>query len=131
MLKDKLRETRLLCGFSQKQVADVLKIHRSTYSYYELGTTEPSLENICTLAKLFNVSIYELLEIEPTGELSVADPGYDDGFEYLNADGVQRTGDLTRDEKKLILLFRLMTASQRKELLEVMCDPGGDGDEEK
>ena len=116
-LKDKLRETRLLCGFSQKQVADVLKIHRSTYSYYELGTTEPSLDNLCVLAKLFNISLNELLGIE-TESLSLGDPGIEDEF------GTLRTGDLTRDEKTLIMYFRLMTASQRKELLNVMCNPG-------
>ena len=88
-----------------------------TYSYYELGTTEPSLDNLCVLAKLFNISLNELLGIE-TESLSLGDPGIEDEF------GTLRTGDLTRDEKTLIMYFRLMTASQRKELLNVMCNPG-------
>ena len=130
MIKDKLKEYRTLCGFSQKQVADALKVHRSTYSYYELGKTEPSLDNIRMLAQLFSVSLYDLLEMDRTGAVMVGDPGYDDEFEYLNADNIQRVGDLTRDEKKLIMRFRLMTESQRGELLDLMCGIDDDSEEE-
>ena len=51
MLKQKLKEYRIKCGFSQQQVADVLNMHRSTYSYYESGKTEPSMENIRLLVR--------------------------------------------------------------------------------
>ncbi len=123
MLKEKLKEYRKLCGYSQQHVADVLKIHRSTYSYYELGVTEPSVENIRILATVFGVSLDALLEVEPlryTDE--VADGGYDDEFEYLKPT-VNRVGELTRDEKKLIMHFRLLTERQRKDMLLAMTGP--------
>lgn len=131
MLKDRLKENRERCGYSQQQVADVLNMHRSTYSYYESGKTEPSLENICVLARIFGVSLDALMEMDygPSGALALGDPGYDDEFAYLREDGVNRVGDLTRDEKTLIMRFRLMTARQRRELLEVMAAPVGEKEE--
>ncbi|MBE6760463.1 MAG: helix-turn-helix domain-containing protein [Ruminococcaceae bacterium] len=131
MLKDRLKEHRERCGYSQQQVADVLNVHRSTYSYYESGKTEPSLENICVLARIFGVSLDALMEMNygPSGALALGDPGYDDEFAYLREDGVNRMSDLTRDEKTLIMRFRLMTAKQRKELLDVMVVSGGEKEE--
>ena len=140
MLKDRLKEHRERCGYSQQQVADVLNVHRSTYSYYESGKTEPSLENICILARIFGVSLDTLLEMDydcdfsmkcndSSEVLNVADLGYDDEFAYLREDGVNRMSDLTRDEKTLIMHFRLMTAKQRKELLDVMVVSGGEKEE--
>lgn len=132
MLKIKLKEYRIKCGFSQQQVADVLNMHRSTYSYYESGKTEPSLENIRLLARMFGVSLDELLEMEGSvaTAIGVGDRGYDDEFAYLREESVNRVGDLTRDEKTLILRFRLMTDKQRRELLQVLRNPGGDEPEE-
>ena len=131
MLKDKLKECRLQCDLSQQKVAEMLNMHRSTYSYYELGKTEPSLDNIRTLARIFNVSLNELLEVEyiPSAHHGMADPGYEEEFERAAGDKVNRMGDLTRDEKTLILRFRLMTGKQRKELLQALSDPGSEDTE--
>ena len=40
-LATKLKRYRLQVGFTQKNVAEVLNISRSTYTYYELGKTSP------------------------------------------------------------------------------------------
>ena len=129
MLKDKLKECRLRCGFSQQQIGDVLNTHRSTYSFYESGKTEPSVENLRLLAMIFGVSLDELLEMEPrkTADAGLSDGGYDPEFAYLKEDSVNRVKDLTRDEKTLIMRFRIMTDRQRKELLELLKNPGGEG----
>ena len=36
-----LRKLRLKAGYSQKNVADLLNVSRSTYTYYETGKTSP------------------------------------------------------------------------------------------
>lgn len=128
MLKDKLKEYRLRCGFSQQQVGDVLNMHRSTYSFYESGKTEPSVDNLRLLAMMFGVSLDELLELElrGVGETGLSDGGYDRDFAYLKEDSVNRVKDLTRDEKTLIMRFRIMTDKQRRELLELLKNPGGE-----
>ncbi len=116
MLKDKLKECRLLCGLSQQQVADLLNVHRSTYSYYELGTTEPSLDNLRRLSQMFHVSLYELLELEPPNHgFVVTDPG-------LPGSETMRIGDLSKEEKMLVLRYRLLTQSQQQELLHTMLN---------
>ena len=58
---DRLRAARENAGFTQQQVADVIHVHRSTYSYYELGVSEPSLAATKELALLFQVSVDDLL----------------------------------------------------------------------
>lgn len=128
MLKDKLKEHRLRCGFSQQQVGDVLNMHRSTYSFYESGKTEPSVDNLRLLAMMFGVSLDDLLELPPRGigVGGLSDGGYDNEFAYLKEDSINRVKDLTRDEKTLILHFRIMTDKQRRELLELLKNPGGE-----
>lgn len=41
-----LRSFRKINQLTQQQVADVLKIHRTTYTYYENGITEPSIDTL-------------------------------------------------------------------------------------
>ena len=64
MFKDKLRFLRKQQEFNQREVAEHLGIDQTTYSRYETGATEPDIESIKKLAKLFNVSIDYLLENE-------------------------------------------------------------------
>lgn len=52
----RLRKIRIKRKFTQQEVADFLNVSRSTYTYYETGKTEPSLENILKLSKLYKVS---------------------------------------------------------------------------
>lgn len=127
-LKDRLREFRIMCGLSQQQVAKLLMIHRSTYSYYELGKTEPSLDNICMLAKIFGVTLNQLMGMESGSQTVVRDDAY--------SKDAMRIGDLTREEKMLVMRYRLLTKSQRHELLSVMLtaddlQPDDDEDEEE
>ena len=46
---------------THKQVADYLLLSRSTYTYYELGKRQPSLQTLSRLAELFHVSTDYLL----------------------------------------------------------------------
>ena len=46
---------------NQSEVAKLLHIDRSTYTCYELGKTEPSLEILKQLAVIFGVSVDHLV----------------------------------------------------------------------
>ena len=46
---------------SQSDVAKLLHIDRSTYTCYELGKTEPSVEILKKLAELYGVSVDNLV----------------------------------------------------------------------
>lgn len=128
MLKDKLKEYRELCDFSQQQVADCLNIHRSTYSYYELGKTEPSLDNILTISRLFGVSLNDLLEVPTAPHKAMRDAGGYGAGGRLDETVGTKVGDLSKDEQVLVMRFRLLTEKQRKDLLIAMGD-SRDGDE--
>ncbi len=59
---ENLRNARKAAGLSQKQVADVLKVHRTVIARYEAGDCMPSVEHIGIMCKLFNITFEELLE---------------------------------------------------------------------
>ena len=56
-----LKETRKLCGLTQKQVAIVLNVVESCYANWEQGRTEPNIEMLRKLAELFKVSLDDLI----------------------------------------------------------------------
>lgn len=61
VFQEKLKETRTLCGLTQRQVAEALGISQPSYIRYENGSSEPTLENLAKIADLFDVSVDFLL----------------------------------------------------------------------
>lgn len=57
-----IREQREARGLSQQQVADKIGVSRSTYLSVERGTKELSLSEAETLARLFGITVDELLQ---------------------------------------------------------------------
>lgn len=105
-----LRMLREKCGYTQQQLANVLNIDRSTYSYYERGKTSPDIQTLITLASVFSVSLEELV-------------GQDMIMPLLH-DSVKRSAkktldnnshiyDLKKDELQLIAFFRAMSPEKR------------------
>ena len=62
-LTTQLRYLRGYNAVTQREIADALCIDRSTYAYYELGETQPSLLMLVRLAKLYDVTTDFLLGI--------------------------------------------------------------------
>ena len=61
---EKLIELRKEFGYTQKFVAEYLKIDRSNYSKYELGKLEISVGMLIELSKLYKVSTDYILGLE-------------------------------------------------------------------
>lgn len=61
LMTDRLKGARKACGLTQQQVADILSVDRSTYAYYELGVSNPSVEKLSDIAAVFNVDIAWLM----------------------------------------------------------------------
>ncbi len=59
-----LKDARKQSGLTQKQVADVLNVVESCYANWEQGRTEPNIEMLRRLGKIFNVSLDELINTE-------------------------------------------------------------------
>ncbi len=64
LLTKRLRHLREYNAVTQREIADALCIDRSTYAYYELGETQPSLLMLVRLAKLYHVTTDYLLGIQ-------------------------------------------------------------------
>ena len=56
-LKSLRKENRI----DQSELASELKVSPKTVSHWETGYTEPSVEQLVTLSKIFNVSLDELI----------------------------------------------------------------------
>lgn len=111
-----LKYYRHECGLTQQQVADRLKIERSTYTYYETGKTKPDIGTLIKIAKVFNINYTQLLDgIEDELEEAVADihsggPTDEDNQKY-------RTHATTKYEVELLFVVRNLTPKQRKEVI--------------
>lgn len=61
---DRIKETRILKGLNQQEVANALGITRGCYAHYEQGIREPSLDILKKLCLFFNVSADYLIGLE-------------------------------------------------------------------
>lgn len=58
-----IREARERVDLFQRQVADILKVDRNTYSRYEMGVLEMSYSRLVNFSKITRTSIDDLLEV--------------------------------------------------------------------
>ena len=58
----RMRYYRIQCGLTQQQVADALKINRTTYTKYETGVSEPSHELLGKIVKMFGIDYNAILD---------------------------------------------------------------------
>ena len=65
MLKISLKAARVNAGFSQREVADKLKVSNKTICKWENGETFPSVEKITLLCELYGVP-YDNINFYPT-----------------------------------------------------------------
>ena len=110
---DYLREIRLAAGYTQQEIADVLRIDRSTYAYYESGKTEPNISNLRKISNLYSISLDDLLwcNLHPaTLQLSHS------SISEFNA--LQSLRRLSRSEQNLVLLYR--TCSDKEKLMNMV-----------
>ena len=63
MLSTKLRLLREFHGYTQKQVAEMLQVDRSTVSYYEAGKSSPPCDNLIRLCQFYQESTDWLLGV--------------------------------------------------------------------
>lgn len=62
---NRLYELRKAKGYSQDELADLIGVSRQAVSKWERGESSPDTDNLIALAKLYGVSIDELLDYQP------------------------------------------------------------------
>lgn len=118
-----LRELREKCGYTQQQIAKVLNIDRSTYSYYETGKTSPDIPSLIVLANVYSVSIEDLLGQEPQAPQALNDSGSPQAIVSNKADknimqNDSHIYDLTKEEKQIICYYRAAKPEVRQVIMD-------------
>jgi len=115
MLKDVLRKIRNENELTQFEVASLLNIDRSTYTYYETGKTNPDIYQLSKIAKIYKVTPNDLLGFDTSGNSSVMLSDKSSMLKKSSSEGGITA--LSTDEKKLVYFFRLMSGKEKEELL--------------
>jgi transcriptional regulator with XRE-family HTH domain len=106
---------RLKSGYTQSQIAKILNIDRSTYSYYEIGKTMPDITVLLTLSRIFNIPINEMLANEDVPEY-VSDSGSAISFMHSKKN-TSHIYELSNREKELVGTFRVCSAEEQDKIL--------------
>ncbi len=102
-------------GYTQKQVADLLGVDRSTYSYYELGKIKPDVKTIMKLSEIFKVHYTKILESEVRYKFSdISDSNYDD------PDAKRVLDQLTPDEYNVLMAFKVLPKDSKNEIIDLI-----------
>ncbi len=104
-LARRLRDLRRSVQMTQDDVAEILGMSRTSFSKYENGAARPSLAVLRKLAKLYNISIEELIyednaKIVFKSSDTKFEPDPDIISNYFSV--------LTPEERKIILKLRMM-----------------------
>lgn len=112
-----LKQLRANAGLTQRQVAKALNMDRSTYAYYETGSTHPSCVFVMNISKLYNID-YSVF-MEAIGDTDFNDSEDGNGFTTLSdtsAKAREVLYCLTRNEQDIILAYRLMSVEHKVRL---------------
>ncbi len=103
-----ITDYRKMCGYTQQQVADMLNLNRTTYTKYETGASEPSIEIMKKIASILGVDVNALL---------VEDP-----LEKAVSDSDVPLYSLTKDEQDLVGMFRMFTDEEKMRVLDLVIE---------
>lgn len=113
---DLLTMYRKKLDLTQREVAEALNIDRSTYTCYEIGKTEPNIETISRLAKIFNVSVVDLFPTDDNAYVQAAEFG-GSGKIAINK---LKFYDLNEYEKQIIMKIRQMSIDDKIKLQNIL-----------
>ena len=100
----------------QKQVADALGIERSAYTYYEKGTTKPKIKTLSLLARMYNISVDELLELDiEQGEIMRVKSNNPVVDNWTSSD---KFNELSDYEQSVLIRLRLLSGEDKKKVIE-------------
>ena len=86
-LEEQIRNCRKQAGISQEKMAELIGVSRQAVSKWENGTGTPDIENLVTIAELFQISLDELL-LNEKKEKKQSEYLYESTTEY-DVDGIK------------------------------------------
>lgn len=95
----RLFELRTGEGLSQRDIAKIMNVSQGTYNNWENEKTQPSIEQLISLAKYFDVTVDYLI-------------GYSDDY-----DNQKIVNTISSDENYLLKYYRSLTEPAREALI--------------
>lgn len=87
-IANKLLQLRKEKGLSQEQLAQELGISRQAVSKWERAEASPDTDNLIELAKLYDISLDELLLHQPTEKETVIEENDDEKYVHVGLNGI-------------------------------------------
>lgn len=113
MVSESLKKVRKEHKLTQQDIADVLGVDRSTYTFYETGKTSPSIQTLQKLSNIYNVSVGYLAGYEenhPELKAKHVSPS-------MNAPDVDPIALLAKDEQIMLMCYRVLMNDKKQEIL--------------
>lgn len=131
-LGNQLRKLRISLGATQATVAKMLNVSRSTYSYYELGTTRPDPATLARLSQWYDVPIDFFFDedLQLNTQLQDAE-GRRRRTSRKGTIDPKQIGDLRPVERSLILLLRSNGVLDAQDVLDYLRDRLSDLEKEQ
>lgn len=112
-IPENLTRIRKSLGLTTQQVAAPLGISRQAYANYEHGTILPNYNRITKLARMFNVSVSDIIGDEPDTDNDLKVNSTNPMFDRFKAD--DKFNELTDFEKSVLLMLRLLPKDGKAE----------------
>ncbi len=119
MISDRLRKFRKSFKITQQDLAMLLGVDRTTYTFYETGSTQPSIKTLCGLSRIYDVSLGYLIGVEECNyKRSNEEPQPISPVRLNQSFKIDPIANLERNEKNLLLSYRLLNEDRKEEALE-------------
>lgn len=113
---EKLRYLRQSSGMTQQELSAHLGLERSTYAYYETGSTEPSLDKLKRISEEFQVSLDDMIGIQ----YAAPNLARQSNTVFLSneefSSGARRIANYDKEERAFISILRHLDPQKRKDL---------------
>ena len=106
---NRIREYRRNNGLLQSELAKLLNVSQGTISQYETGNSEPDNETLKAIARIFNVSVDEILGYDKDTKAEIQPADISD-IEFALSGAIR---DLTDDEKQDVLDYVRFKRAQK------------------
>ena len=121
-LSTNLRILREVRNLTQQQVADLINLSRSSYTYYENDGREPSLDTLLSLSKLYNTSIDSMLTSSNVLRSAPV---------MFNAKDMLTVDILEKDEQNVVLNYRMLSDEDKSKLANIIHEMRKEPEEDK
>ena len=118
-LGESLKKIRKQYKMTQEEIAKLLGMGRSGYTYYETGKTVPSIEVLQKLSAIYNTTIDAI--VGNTNNASF-DKRYSEDILLVSEGNTDPLIYMKKEEQALIMAFRLLSAEDKDKLRGVAMD---------